>query len=74
MKANGSQTVAWRRDDVNVFEFHVDVPQGVSTLDVAIDFISPPETGGIFVRRFDCLTAHIPELGISFCSTRKELN
>ena len=28
-----------------IYEFHVDVPQGVSTLDVAIDFISPPETG-----------------------------
>ncbi len=45
MTANG-QTVAWHRDDVNVFEFHVDVPEGVSTLDVAIDFISPPETMG----------------------------
>ena len=45
MKANG-QTVPWRRDDVNVYELHVDVPQGVSTLDVSIDFISPPETGG----------------------------
>jgi predicted metalloprotease with PDZ domain len=45
MKANG-QTVAWRRDDVNVYELHVDVPQGVSTLEVSIEFISPPETGG----------------------------
>ncbi len=45
MTANG-KPVPWRRDDVNIFEFHVDVPQGVSTLDVAIDFISPPETGG----------------------------
>ena len=45
MTANG-QPVPWRRDDVNLYEFHIDVPQGVSTLDVAIDFISPPETGG----------------------------
>ena len=43
--ANG-QTIPWRRDDVDVYEFHIDVPQGVSTLDVALDFISPPETGG----------------------------
>ena len=45
MTANG-KAVPWHRDDVNIFEFHVDVPQGVSTLDVAIDFISPPDTGG----------------------------
>ncbi len=45
MTANG-QPVPWRRDDVNVFEFHLDVPPGVSMLDVAIDFISPPDTSG----------------------------
>ncbi len=45
MRANG-QTVAWRRDDVNMFEFHVDIPPNVSTLDVSIEFISPPETEG----------------------------
>jgi predicted metalloprotease with PDZ domain len=43
--ANG-QPVAWRRDDVNIFELHLDVPQGVSTLDVSIDFIASPESGG----------------------------
>ena len=45
MTANG-QPVPWHRDDVNVFEFHIDIPAGVSELDVAIDFISPPDTGG----------------------------
>jgi predicted metalloprotease with PDZ domain len=45
MTANG-KPIPWHRDDVNIFEFHIDVPQGVSTLDVSIDFISPPETGG----------------------------
>ncbi len=45
MTANG-KAVPWHRDDVNIFEFHIDVPQGVSTLDVAIDFISPPDAGG----------------------------
>lgn len=45
MTANG-QPVRWHRDDVNVYEFHIDIPEGVSQLDVAIDFISPPETGG----------------------------
>ena len=42
----GGQTIPWRRDDVNMCAFHVTVPPGVSTLDVAFDFITPPETGG----------------------------
>lgn len=42
----GSQTLAWRRDSVNMYAFHLDVPSGVSQLDVAFDFISPPEEGG----------------------------
>jgi len=45
--ANG-QPVPWRRDDVNLYEFHIDVPQGVSMLDVAIDFIASPEAAGGF--------------------------
>jgi predicted metalloprotease with PDZ domain len=42
----GGQTIAWRRDDVNMYAFHINVPAGVSSLDVAFDFISPPEEGG----------------------------
>ncbi len=43
--ANG-QSVPWHRDDVEIYEFHIDVPPGVSMLDVALDFISPPEAAG----------------------------
>jgi predicted metalloprotease with PDZ domain len=43
--ANG-KAIPWHRDDLNIYEFHVEVPAGVATLDVALDFISPPETGG----------------------------
>src|SRR6266498_1128836 len=42
----GAQTVAWKRDSVNVYAFHVVVPAGTASLDVAFDFISPPEEGG----------------------------
>jgi predicted metalloprotease with PDZ domain len=45
MTANG-QPVPWHRDDVDIYEFHLNVPPGVSTLDVALDFISPPEAAG----------------------------
>ena len=45
VKANG-QRVPWKRDNVNLYAFHVDVPAGASSLDVSFDFISPPESGG----------------------------
>ncbi|HLW77369.1 MAG TPA: hypothetical protein VKS01_10295 [Bryobacteraceae bacterium] len=43
--ANG-QTVAWARDAVNMFAYHVTVPAGATSLDIAFDQISPPDTTG----------------------------
>jgi len=37
--ANG-QTLAWQRDDVNMFAFHLTVPAGATTLDAKIDFLA----------------------------------
>jgi predicted metalloprotease with PDZ domain len=37
--ANG-QTIKWERDPANVYAFHTDVPQGVSSLDVQFQFLS----------------------------------
>jgi predicted metalloprotease with PDZ domain len=42
----GGKNIPWTRDSVNMFAFHIDVPAGVSSLDVAIDFISPPDAPG----------------------------
>ncbi len=39
-KANG-QRLKWRRDLVHMDEIHLDIPAGVSTLDVDFDFLSP---------------------------------
>lgn len=36
--ANG-KTLTWRRDDVDLYEFHVDVPPGVTTLHAHLDCI-----------------------------------
>src|SRR5271157_1230168 len=38
--ANG-KTLPWRRDLLDVFTFHVDVPAGVERLEVAFDYIEP---------------------------------
>jgi predicted metalloprotease with PDZ domain len=43
--ANG-QTMEWTRDPVNMYALHIDVPEGVTTLDIAFDQIEPPETAG----------------------------
>src|SRR5215469_4090313 len=43
---SGDQAIHWRRDDVNVFAFHIEVPQGATSLDVTFDVVSPPEQGG----------------------------
>src|ERR1700735_5513121 len=36
--ANG-QTLPWRRDDVDLYEFHIDIPTGVTTLHAHLDCI-----------------------------------
>lgn len=35
----GIQTLSWRRDEVNLYAFHVDVPSGVSTITVDFDVL-----------------------------------
>ena len=39
IRANG-RVLPWRRDPVDVFAFHIDVPGGAKTLDVDFQFIS----------------------------------
>lgn len=36
----GGQTLAWRRDPIDVFGFHLDVPEGATSLDVSFQFVS----------------------------------
>ncbi len=39
----GGQVVPWVRDVVDVYAFHVAVPEGVSSVQVQFQFLSPPE-------------------------------
>jgi len=41
-----NKTIAWRRDSVNLYAFHVTIPQDSTVLDAAFDFISPADAGG----------------------------
>src|SRR6185369_6591987 len=38
----GGKSIPWRRDDVEMFAFHCDIPAGVSVLDVSFDDASEP--------------------------------
>lgn len=42
----GGQTLTWQRDDVNMFAFHVTVPQAVSMLEVKCDFLATAAATG----------------------------
>jgi predicted metalloprotease with PDZ domain len=43
----GGKEVPWRRDDVDMFAFHLDVPQGAEMLEVSLDYLSlPSESSG----------------------------
>ena len=61
--ANG-QTLAWRRDDVNLYEFHLEVPAGVTNVHAHLDAIVSSRTS----KQMACLEwerlmlypAHVP--------------
>ena len=40
------QPLAWRRDPLDVYAFHIDVPQGVNKLDLEFQFLSPLSAAG----------------------------
>jgi predicted metalloprotease with PDZ domain len=61
--ANG-QTLPWRRDDVNLYEFHLEIPAGVTSVHAHLDSIVPSRVS----KQMACLEwerlmlypAHIP--------------
>jgi predicted metalloprotease with PDZ domain len=52
-----SVSIPWRRDPVDLFAFHLDVPPGTTTLDVAFDFLSAVGTSGFSSAASE--TAHL---------------
>jgi len=45
-RASGKE-VPWVRDSVDMYAYHCDVPAGVSTLEVSLDYLSPKEVTGL---------------------------
>jgi predicted metalloprotease with PDZ domain len=42
----GGKQLAWRRDDVEMYAFHLDVPEGAKSIEVTLDFLLPAGTDG----------------------------
>ena len=45
LSANG-QSISWRRDLLDMFAFHVNIPAGVKTLEASFDYVEPTVTSG----------------------------
>ena len=56
---SGGRVVAWRRDSLDPFSFHIDIPAGVNVLDVRFDYISPPKAFGDGYGKAPNSTAHL---------------
>ena len=41
----GGKDIAWQRDDVDMYAFHMEVPEGATTLDATLDYLLPQEAG-----------------------------
>ena len=57
------KTLSWRRDDVDLYEFHVQVPEGVHSIHAHLDLIAPRFTNDLAVLEWEGLLlypAHIP--------------
>ncbi|HEY8022367.1 MAG TPA: M61 family peptidase, partial [Thermoanaerobaculia bacterium] len=55
----GNTTLAWRRDPVDMYALHLDVPAGASELAIDLDFLNPTEQGN-----FTAGASSTPELSV----------
>src|SRR5215471_10552955 len=44
--SSAGRTLEWKRDSVEMFAFHINVPQGASSVDVKLDFLSNSDAAG----------------------------
>jgi predicted metalloprotease with PDZ domain len=51
------KSLQWRRDPVDMYAFHIDVPQGASAVEVSMEFLAPTFSGGF--SSGSATTAHL---------------
>ena len=55
----GEHTLPWRRDTLDPFLFHLEVPKGADSLEVRFDYLSPPKTFGDGYGQTPNVTPHL---------------
>src|SRR5262245_34227386 len=58
-RGNGKE-ISWRRDLVDLYAFHFEVPAGVSTLEATLDYLLPAEEGSGGTRSASAKVAVLP--------------
>ena len=58
--STGGKSIAWKRDDADMYVFHCEVPAGSTALDVSLDFLMPPSS----VEGFSSASSSTSELAI----------
>jgi len=56
----GGRELTWRRDDADMYAFHFEVPAGVSSLEVTLDYLLPIESGTAGVPSASARVAVLP--------------
>lgn len=59
LKIGGDRPLPWRRDVLEPFSFHIDVPAGVNPLQVEFDYLSPPKAFGSGYGKTSSVTPHL---------------
>jgi predicted metalloprotease with PDZ domain len=55
----GGTVLSWRRDSLDPFSFHIEIPRGVRALDVEFDYLSPPKSFADGFGRTPNVTPHL---------------
>ena len=51
------ETLPWRRDPVDMYAFHIDVPQGATAVEASLEFLAPTFEGGLSAG--SSMTSHL---------------
>jgi predicted metalloprotease with PDZ domain len=58
LKAAG-KPITWRRDELDLYAFHCDIPAGVETLEVALDYLGAEKDRGGLAASVPCMTPNL---------------
>src|SRR5258708_20714852 len=55
---SGGKQITWKRDGVDMYAFHFDIPSGANSVDVFLDYLSTSEQKGFTAAHLASATLH----------------